>query len=118
MSVLRNDTQVRGSNVAIRHNRTSPRVTLSAQIVSAQRLGFDGAHGILAALVRVALDRSGGIHHQGAGYYMKQETQVSDDEPVGIVISRGWEPATTPRFSAYMWSHGPEDETEQEAKAA
>jgi hypothetical protein len=52
------------------------------------------------------------------GYYMKQETQVSNDEPVGIVISRGWEPATTPRFSAYMWSHGPEDELEQEAIAA
>ena len=49
---------------------------------------------------------------------MKQEAEVSNDEPVGIVISRGWEPATTPRFSAYMWSHGPEDETEQEAKAA
>jgi hypothetical protein len=52
------------------------------------------------------------------GYYMKQETQVSSDEPVGIVISRGWEPTTTPRFSAYMWSHGPEDELEQDAIAA
>lgn len=49
---------------------------------------------------------------------MKQEAQVTNDEPVGIVISRGWEPATTPRFSAYMWSHGPEDEIEQEAIAA
>ena len=52
------------------------------------------------------------------GCHMKQEAQVLDDEPVGIVISRGWEPATTPRFSAYMWSHGPEDEPEQDAIAA
>lgn len=59
-----------------------------------------------------------GAFISGCGYHMKQETQVSNDEPVGIVISRGWEPATTPRFSAYMWSHGPEDELEQDAIAA
>lgn len=52
------------------------------------------------------------------GFYMKQEAQPLDDEPVGIVISCGWEPATTPRFSAYMWSHGPADEVEQDAIAA
>jgi hypothetical protein len=68
-------------------------------------------------LYRCALGRSGG-NISWCGYYMKQETQVSNDEPVGIVISRGWEPATTPRFSAYMWSHGPEDELEQDAIAA
>ena len=45
---------------------------------------------------------------------MKQETQESSGEPVGIVISCGSEPATTPRFSAYMWAHGPEDELERE----
>ena len=45
---------------------------------------------------------------------MKQETQESNEEPVGIVISRGTDPATTPRFSAYMWAHGPEDELEHE----
>ena len=49
---------------------------------------------------------------------MVQDAKALDDEPVGIVISRGWEPATTPRFTAYMWSHGPEDELEQDAIAA
>lgn len=48
---------------------------------------------------------------------MKQEVQVNE-EPVGIVISRGWEPATTPRFSAYVWAPGPEDEIDQDAVAA
>lgn len=48
---------------------------------------------------------------------MKQETQSQNEEPVGIVISRGWEPATTPRFSAYEWGPGPEDEIEQDAVA-
>jgi hypothetical protein len=48
---------------------------------------------------------------------MKQNSQ-HDDEPVGIVISRGWEPETTPRFSAYVWAPGPDDEIESEVKAA
>ncbi|MEO7770546.1 MAG: hypothetical protein ABIX19_05905 [Gemmatimonadaceae bacterium] len=44
---------------------------------------------------------------------MKHDEILSQtDEPVGIVISRGWEPETTPRFSAYVWSYGPEDEAE------
>ncbi|MEO8622635.1 MAG: hypothetical protein ABI625_16310 [bacterium] len=43
---------------------------------------------------------------------MEQEPQSQHEEPVGIVISRGWEPATTPRFTAYMWAPGPEDEVE------
>ncbi|MEP6729690.1 MAG: hypothetical protein ABJE10_03580 [bacterium] len=46
----------------------------------------------------------------------QDETQSQFDEPVGIVISRGWEPETTPRFSAYMWAPGPEDETEMDAQ--
>jgi hypothetical protein len=41
-----------------------------------------------------------------------------DDEPVGIVISRGWEPETTPHFSAYVWAPGPDDEIESEVTAA
>jgi hypothetical protein len=50
---------------------------------------------------------------------MKQEDpQTPFDEPVGIVISRGWEPETTPHFSAYMWAPGPEDDTELDAQAA
>jgi len=48
---------------------------------------------------------------------MKQHAQ-HDEEPVGIVISRGWEPETTPRFSAYVWSYGPDDEIETEAQPA
>ncbi len=49
---------------------------------------------------------------------MPQETQPQTDEPVGIVISRGWEPETTPRFTAYMWAPFPEDELEPEESAA
>lgn len=49
---------------------------------------------------------------------MPQETQSQTDEPVGIVISRGWEPETTPRFTAYMWAPFPEDELEPEESAA
>lgn len=49
---------------------------------------------------------------------MKDQSQSQNDEPVGIVISRGWEPATTPMFSAYMWAPAPEDEFDQEAVPA
>ncbi len=49
---------------------------------------------------------------------MKQEVPSQNDEPEGIVISRGWEPSTTPRFTAYMWSPGPEDEIDPAAVAA
>jgi hypothetical protein len=49
---------------------------------------------------------------------MKQSIQVMDDEPVGIVISRGYEPETTPRFSAYVWAYGPDDELETELQPA
>jgi hypothetical protein len=48
----------------------------------------------------------------------QDETPKLYDEPAGIVISRGWEPETTPRFSAYMWTYGPEDETELDAQPA
>lgn len=49
---------------------------------------------------------------------MKKVKQPQIDEPVGIVISRGREPETIPRFSAYMWAPGPEDELEKEAQPA
>ncbi len=51
---------------------------------------------------------------------MQQDTQTKFDEPAGIVISRGWEPETTPRFSAYMYMWAPdlEDESELDAQAA
>lgn len=49
---------------------------------------------------------------------MKKDKQPQFEEPVGIVISRGREPETTPRFSAYVWAPGPEDELEREAQPA
>ncbi len=52
-------------------------------------------------------------------HMMKQdEPQSLFEEPEGIVISRGWEPETTPHFSAYMWAPGPEDDTELDAQPA
>jgi hypothetical protein len=49
---------------------------------------------------------------------MKQTSQAQTDEPVGIVISGGLVPETTPRFSAYMWAPGPEGEVIEEVQAA
>jgi len=49
---------------------------------------------------------------------MKKVKQPLYEEPVGIVISRGREPETTPHFSAYVWAPGPEDELEKEAQPA
>jgi hypothetical protein len=46
---------------------------------------------------------------------MKKKLTMQFDEPVGIVISRGREPETTPRFSAYVWAPFPEDELEKDA---
>lgn len=40
------------------------------------------------------------------------------EEPVGIVISRGREPETPPRFAAYVWAPYPEDEMEKETRTA
>ena len=49
---------------------------------------------------------------------MKQTSQAQADEPVGIVISGGSTPETAPRFSAYMWAPGPEDEIIEEVQVA
>lgn len=49
---------------------------------------------------------------------MKQTVQLFSDEPVGIVISRGRESNPTPRFSAYVWAPGPDDELETQVKPA
>jgi hypothetical protein len=48
---------------------------------------------------------------------MKQPNQPQLTEPVGIVISRGWEPEKAPRFSAYVWGPCPEDELETEEQS-
>jgi hypothetical protein len=49
---------------------------------------------------------------------MKQTWYVEVEEPVGIVISGGPVPDTTPRFSAYVWAPGPEDDVIEEVQAA
>ena len=50
--------------------------------------------------------------------HKKREAQSHSDEPVGIVISSGWEAEPAPRFSAYMWAPGPEGEAEQDVQSA
>jgi hypothetical protein len=49
---------------------------------------------------------------------MKKPAPTQFEEPVGIVISRGREPETTPRFSAYVWAPFPDDELEKKGQAA
>jgi len=49
---------------------------------------------------------------------MKKANQPKLDEPVGIVISRGWEPKKAPRFTAFEWAPGPDDELEPDAQPA
>ena len=49
---------------------------------------------------------------------MKKNLPTQFDEPVGIVISRGREPETTPRFWAYVWAPYLEDEIEKDVQAA
>jgi len=50
---------------------------------------------------------------------MKKNTRTTHDEPVGIVISGGHSLIeATPRFSAYIWAPGPEDERTEGAHAA
>lgn len=41
-----------------------------------------------------------------------------EQEPVGIVISRGSRAEATPRFSAYVWGPVPEDVEQGSAEAA
>ena len=68
----------------------------------------------------LAPDRSGGLFplNRHRIYMKKLKTELKYQEPVGIVISRGSEPKTTPRFSAYEWAPGPEGETDPDAQAA
>ena len=41
---------------------------------------------------------------------VERATRVElEEEPVGIVISRGSRDEATPRFSAYVWGPGPEE---------
>jgi hypothetical protein len=42
----------------------------------------------------------------------------SEEEPVGIVISRGSRSEPAPRFTAYVWGPAPEPDTEPDTRAA
>jgi hypothetical protein len=55
-----------------------------------------------------------------ASIYMKASTKLTaDQEPVGIVISRGSRLEPTPTFFAYVWGPAPEVSDEpREAKVA
>ncbi len=58
-----------------------------------------------------------------AAIYMKGSTETHlEQEPMGIVISRGFQAEYAPRFSAYMWAPDPEasedEDTEIEQKVA
>ena len=50
---------------------------------------------------------------------MKQSTEMTLSEPVGIVISGGHSPSdAAPRFSAYIWAPAPEEESAKAVQAA
>jgi len=49
---------------------------------------------------------------------MKQAPLTQHDEPVGIVIFGGHAPEIAPRFSAYVWAPGPDDESSEDVQAA
>ena len=50
---------------------------------------------------------------------MKKNTSTTHDEPVGIVISGGHPLSeAAPRFSAYIWAPGPEDERTEDVQSA
>lgn len=65
-------------------------------------------------------DRSGDTITQWvrSEHHMKESQHIEVEEPVGIVISGGRPPETLPRFSAYMWAPGPEDDVIDEVQAA
>lgn len=46
------------------------------------------------------------------------QSQVQEQEPIGLVISLGAQPDVTPRFWAYVWSDVPELDQEQPARRA
>ena len=47
-----------------------------------------------------------------------RQSVVEDQEPVGIVISRGSRSEVPPKFLAYVWGPAPEAATEETSKAA
>ena len=83
------------------------------QLSREQRLAGTARLGPVGALGEGAPARSGGDPSRGT-IIMKKSMPTEFDEPVGIVISRGREPETTPRFSAYVWAPFPDEELEKE----
>jgi hypothetical protein len=51
-----------------------------------------------------------GRYREQEEYMVARAPQVElEQEPVGIIISRGTRDEATPRFSAYVWGPVPED---------
>ena len=83
--------------------------------------GTDSANGLLWCRVRqrrtvlVARTGTGRIHMHPDFYYMKgKPTNGPEQEPIGIVISRGSRQEDVPRVFAYVW--GPAPETSEEPR--
>ena len=45
-----------------------------------------------------------------------RQTDIAEQEPLGIIISRGSRAESTPRLSAYIWGPEPVDVPEQPLK--
>ena len=87
------------------------------QDVTLQRLAIYRCAGLNGALKELPPPVPG-ANLSAVTTIMKHEVQTMSDEPVGIVISRGWEPETAPRFSAYVWAPWPDDDLEPEVVVA
>lgn len=59
------------------------------------------------------------FHETREFYYMKDSiSTMSEQEPMGIVISRGSRQEATPMFFAYVWAPAPEDTDPLDAQVA
>ena len=86
-------------------------------LVAGEAVGYQDSNGVVGALRGNAPARSGCILLRRP-IMSKLPLPTLFDEPVGIVISRGREPETTPRFSAYVWAPYPGDVIEEEDERA
>ena len=59
------------------------------------------------ALTSDAAPAASGIQSKGDIGMQREREKVLEDEPVGIVISRGSRDQEEPRFSAYVWGKAP-----------
>jgi hypothetical protein len=74
------------------------------------------AAGIRSALWGRARDRFGLAHCESAMKKIRETSQ--QDEPIGIIISRGDRTEQRPVFSAYIWGPAPEPVLEPSTKVA